>query len=130
MVISGAAANAPVRTSKRQSWHGQLLPKWAHGDPPDSTTTGCASRPESPVLGSVTTYRRPVAVRQGPEEGDDVVLLVPRQAKIAELSRVDVRSNLWRRPWHDIARVVEVDNGPEALEIAVVPVGLDEGRVG
>jgi hypothetical protein len=80
----------------------------------------------STVLGSVTMRRRPVAIRQGPEEGDDVVLPMPRQAEIAKPSVVDVGRNLWHRPRQDVAHVVEMDDGPEALEIAVVPVGLDE----
>src|SRR5665647_2451994 len=74
---------------------------------------------------------RPPAVAERLQEGDDRMFLAGRQAEMAYLRGVDVLRDLGRRPrGGGVARVIEVHDRPEALEVAVVPVGLDEARGG
>src|SRR5450759_739062 len=80
---------------------------------------------------------RAIAVTERLEEGDDRLLLHRRQAEVADFAGVHGGRVLRCRPRHalpsgtgDVAGVVEVDDLLEALEVAVVAVGLDEARVG
>src|SRR6266478_4814730 len=80
-----------------------------------------------------------VAVGQGLQESDKIILLLICQLKVAELFLVEVARVFWWRPTRDlfagvsslapgqnVARVVEMHYLFEALEVAVVHVGLHE----
>ena len=82
-------------------------------------------------------------VTKRPEEGNDCVLLRVGQSKPSHEPRVHVRGCFRCRPAaysftgiirlatrQDVARVVEVHDRLEALEIAIVAIGFDEIRIG
>src|SRR5450759_5869032 len=77
----------------------------------------------------------PIAVAERLEEGNDRLLLHRGQAEVAHCAGVHGGGVLGGRPRHalpsgtgDVAGVVDVDDLREALEVAVVAVGLDEAR--
>src|SRR5665811_1763405 len=87
-----------------------------------------------------------VSVREGLEVGDDRSFIGRAEAEVSELDGVDVRLDLGggpavglqrfrlgvgaraRAPGKHVARVVEVDDGLEALEVAVGSVRLDDAQ--
>ena len=82
-------------------------------------------------------------VGQRLHEADDRILLCVRQVQPPNSARVHIFGRFRRRPAcrtfidvvglaarQDVARVVEMHDRLQAGEVAVVPVGLDEGWIG
>ena len=67
-----------------------------------------------------------IPIREGLQELHDPLLLGFVQVQVADLRRVHVRQYFWLGPRLYVPSVVEMDDLFQRLEVAVMPVGLDE----
>src|SRR5664280_195419 len=70
-----------------------------------------------------------LAIAQSLEERHNSVFFGRREPEVAKFRSVEIRRGLRCWPWHHVTGVVEMDYRIEALEVAVVAIGLHEPGV-